>query len=103
MLLREFSLREGLGQDLLELWYEHGKDLVKVVDGQSFLEEVQQRVVRMSGWVEMFCLLPFQVGYFLEVRLEDSKISLLPRPLHGTDASTVAFCSCSSRSGGTFW
>src|SRR5437660_10322095 len=65
MLLGKFSLREGLGEDLLELWDEHGKYLVQIVDCQSFLEEVQQCVVGMCGWVEIFCLLPFQIRYFL--------------------------------------
>ena len=64
MLLRKFSLREGLGEDLLELRDEHGKYLVQIVYCQSFLEEVQQCVVGMCGSVEIFCLLPFQIGYF---------------------------------------
>src|SRR5207245_4964123 len=33
----------------------------------------------MCGWVEIVCILPFQVSYFMEVRLEHSKLSLLSR------------------------
>src|SRR2546428_505398 len=79
MPLGEDSLCEGFGKELLELRNEHRKDPVQVVDGQSFLEQVEQRVVGMCGRVEMFCLLPFQVSYFFEMWLKDSKIRLLPR------------------------
>src|SRR5439155_18869992 len=79
MLLGKFSLCKSLGEDLLELWYEHGKDLVWVGDGQSLLEEVKQRVEGMRGRVEIFCLLPFQISYFFEVGLEDSEVGLLAR------------------------
>ena len=64
MLLGKFSLCKSLGEDLLELRDEHGKDLVQIVNCQSFLEEVQQRVVGMCRRVEIFCLLPFQISYF---------------------------------------
>src|SRR5436189_6485873 len=64
MFLWKDALGESLGEDLLELGDKFGKDPVKVSGCQSFLGQIQERIVRVSCRVEMVCFVRFQASYF---------------------------------------